>query len=165
MRLARFELFYSPLCPTCPAAKEVVREVAEEEGIELEEINIMSPEGENRAKKYEIRGIPHLVINGACHILGIPTKEAIAGLLREAQKPKEIKPDRFINIKGEVCPYTYVKSKLALEEIEPGEVLEIILDHKPAVENVPRSMENEGHKVLEVTQINATDYQILVKKK
>jgi TusA-related sulfurtransferase len=72
--------------------------------------------------------------------------------------------DRSIDIKGEVCPYTYVKSKLALEELEPGQVLEIILNHKPAVENVPRSMENEGHKVLEVAWLNQTDCKILVEK-
>jgi TusA-related sulfurtransferase len=56
---------------------------------------------------------------------------------------KKIKIDKQINLKGEVCPYTYVKSKLAIEKMEVGEVLEIILNHKPAVENVPRSMENE----------------------
>lgn len=77
MRSARFELFYSPLCPTCPRAKEIVRKIAEEEGIELEEINIMSPDGEKRAKAYNIKGVPHLVINKLHHICGIPTKEAI----------------------------------------------------------------------------------------
>lgn len=74
-------------------------------------------------------------------------------------------PDKIIDIRGEICPYTYVKSKLALENIETSQVLEIILNHKPAVENVPRSMENEGHKILEVSQINETDYKIVVKKK
>lgn len=72
--------------------------------------------------------------------------------------------DRAIDIKGEICPYTYVKSKLALEEMEKGEVLEIITDHKPAVENIPKSMENEGHEVLLVNQINQTDWKIVVRK-
>lgn len=75
-----------------------------------------------------------------------------------------MEPDKKIDIRGEICPYTYVKSKLALEELETGKVLEIILNHKPAVENVPRSMENEGHKIIEVTQINTTDYKIVVRK-
>ncbi len=56
---------------------------------------------------------------------------------------QEIKADREINLKGEVCPYTFVKSKLALEELECGQVLRVIVDHLPAVENVPRSMSNE----------------------
>lgn len=75
-----------------------------------------------------------------------------------------IQADRKIDIKGEVCPYTYVKSKLAIEEMQEGEVLEIITNHKPAVENIPKSMEGEGHQVLEVSQINETDYKIMVRK-
>ena len=73
--------------------------------------------------------------------------------------------DKSIDIRGEVCPYTYVRSKLAIEGMQQGQMLEIILDHKPAVENVPRSMENEGHKILEVTQLNQTDWKIVVRKK
>ncbi len=76
-----------------------------------------------------------------------------------------MKADKTINIKGEVCPYTFVKSKLALETIGPGQTLEIILDHEPAVENVPRSMENEGNEVVEVKKINDTDWRIVIKKK
>ena len=73
--------------------------------------------------------------------------------------------DKSIDIRGEVCPYTYVRSKLAIEGMQQGQMLEIILDQKPAVENVPRSMENEGHKILEVTQLNQTDWKIVVRKK
>ena len=76
-----------------------------------------------------------------------------------------VKINKTINIKGEVCPFTFVKSKLAIEQIKPGEVLEIILDHEPAVENIPRSMDNEGHKVLEVKKINDSDWKILIRKK
>lgn len=81
MRSARFELFYSPLCPACPAAKEVVRTVAEEEEVSLEEVNVMSPGGEVRAKEYGIYGVPYLVIDGRHRISGIPTKEAILRLI------------------------------------------------------------------------------------
>lgn len=77
---------------------------------------------------------------------------------------REFEVDKEINLKGEVCPYTFVKSKLALEEMKVGEVLKVIVDHPPAVENVPRSLENEGQKVLSVTKINNTDWHIVVKK-
>ena len=76
-----------------------------------------------------------------------------------------MEPDKTINIKGEVCPYTFVKSKLALEKMDAGKVLEVILDHEPATKNVPGSMENEGHKVLEVKKINDTDWHIVVEEK
>ena len=77
---------------------------------------------------------------------------------------EETKVDRSIDIRGQVCPYTFVRSKLAIEKMNIGEVLEIILDHRPAVDNVPKSMESEGQKVLQVAQINEKEWRILVRK-
>lgn len=76
-----------------------------------------------------------------------------------------MKADKTIDIKGEICPYTFVKSKLAIENLKSGQILEIILDHEPATENIPRSMENEGNKVIEVKKINDTDWRIIIQKK
>ena len=76
----------------------------------------------------------------------------------------EIKVDKTIDIKGQGCPYTFVRSKLAIEKMDVGEVLEIILDHKPAVENVPKSMENEGQKVLKIEQTGEKEWHIFVRK-
>lgn len=75
------------------------------------------------------------------------------------------KVDVEIDLRGEVCPYTFVKSKLALEELEIGQVLRVLVDHLPAVDNVPRSLRNEGQEVLEVKQLNTTDWNIVVRKK
>lgn len=75
-----------------------------------------------------------------------------------------VRVDREINLKGEVCPYTFVKSFLALEEMEGGQVLRVIVDYPPSVENVPRSLSNEGHEIVEVAQINDTDWAITIKK-
>ena len=80
------------------------------------------------------------------------------------EKTNELKPDKTIDLKGEVCPYTFVKSKLALEEMGLDQVLEVVVDHEPAVENVPKSLKNEGQQVLAVDKINDTDWKILVKK-
>ncbi len=80
------------------------------------------------------------------------------------EKINELKPDKAIDLKGEVCPYTFVKSKLALEEMNLDQILEVVVDHEPAVENVPRSLKNEGQKILAVDKINDTDWKILVKK-
>jgi TusA-related sulfurtransferase len=76
----------------------------------------------------------------------------------------DIKVDRTIDIRGQVCPYTFVRSKLAIEKMNTGEVLEIILDHRAAVENVPKSMENEGQKVLLVEQTGEKEWRIVVRK-
>jgi TusA-related sulfurtransferase len=72
---------------------------------------------------------------------------------------------RTLDLKGEVCPYTFVKSKLMIEEMNPGEVLEIIVDHQPAAKNIPRSMEMEGQEVLGVEQLNTTQWKLVLRKK
>lgn len=77
---------------------------------------------------------------------------------------EEVKIDRRINIKGLICPYTFVKSKLAIEDMEVGEVLEILLDYEEASRSIPKSMEDHGHKVLKVEKINDKDWIILVRK-
>lgn len=69
-----------------------------------------------------------------------------------------------LDLRGEVCPYTFVKTILALEEMESAEVLEVTVDHVPAVENVPRSVSNRGHEVLEVRQMTDNDWTIKVRK-
>ena len=82
------------------------------------------------------------------------------GLQERARTPS----DEEIDLRGEVCPYTFVKSKLALEEMAIGQVLRILLDYRPAVDNVPRSLAVQGDRVLGVRQINGTDWEITVQK-
>ncbi len=72
--------------------------------------------------------------------------------------------DKEINLKGEVCPYTFVRSKLAIEDMSPGQVLRVIVDYEPSTKNVPRSMENEGHEILDVGGLNDSDWQIIIRK-
>ncbi|NPA53377.1 MAG: sulfurtransferase TusA family protein [Aquificae bacterium] len=75
-----------------------------------------------------------------------------------------MKIDRELDLKGEVCPFTFVKSKLILEQMEPGQILRVILDYKPSVENVPKSMREEGQEVLEVKQIGENLWEVIVRK-
>lgn len=69
-----------------------------------------------------------------------------------------------LDLTGEVCPYTFVKSKLALEEMESGQVLTVVVDNPGSAQNVPRSLSSEGHQVLNVSRLNDTDWAITVKK-
>mgnify|MGYP005840664549 CR=1 FL=1 len=77
---------------------------------------------------------------------------------------EEGKVDKTIDIRGQVCPYTFVRSKLAIEKMNIGEVLEIILDYRPAVDNVPKSMQNEGQKVLKIEQTGEKEWHIFIRK-
>jgi len=72
--------------------------------------------------------------------------------------------DDELPLRGEICPYTFVKSKLALEEMESGQVLRVIVDNAESAEAVPRSLRNEGHAVLEVTALGNAEWAIIVQK-
>jgi len=76
----------------------------------------------------------------------------------------ELTIDVELDLRDEVCPYTYVKSRLALEELESGQVLRITVDHPPAAHNVPRALRNEGHEVLDVAQAAESTWVITVRK-
>lgn len=75
-----------------------------------------------------------------------------------------IKHDRELDIRGDVCPFTFVKSKLALEQMETGQVLRVIVDYRPSAESVPKSMKEEGQEVLCVNQISENTWEIFIKK-
>ena len=72
--------------------------------------------------------------------------------------------DRELDIRGEVCPYTFVKTRLALEEMVPGQVLRVLVDYEPATKNVPRSVKLQGDDVLSVQPCGASQWAILVRK-
>lgn len=79
--------------------------------------------------------------------------------------PAGIKPDFEFDLKGEICPYTFVKSKLALEMLDSGQVLQVIVDNDESAVNVPKSLTNEGNNVLGVEKLDEKDWMITVRKK
>jgi tRNA 2-thiouridine synthesizing protein A len=75
-----------------------------------------------------------------------------------------MKWDRELDIKGDVCPFTFVKSKLVLEQMQVGQILRVIVDYEPSAQNVPKSMKEEGQEVLAVNQIGEREWEIIVRK-
>jgi tRNA 2-thiouridine synthesizing protein A len=75
-----------------------------------------------------------------------------------AQEPK-----KRLDLHGVICPMNFVKTKLALEDLTPGDLLEIIIDEGDAMLNVPRSIKEEGHKIIKVIPLGET-FQILIEK-
>ncbi|MFQ6093428.1 MAG: Mov34/MPN/PAD-1 family protein [bacterium] len=59
---------------------------------------------------------------------------------------------RSLDLAGEVCPINWVKTKLALEELEAGDILKVKLDNGEPIRNVPRSAKEEGHRIIRVEQ-------------
>jgi tRNA 2-thiouridine synthesizing protein A len=70
---------------------------------------------------------------------------------------------RSLDLRGVACPMNFVKTKLALEDLESGDLLEVILDEGDAMLNVPRSLKEEGHKIIKVEPLGET-FRILVEK-
>jgi tRNA 2-thiouridine synthesizing protein A len=52
-----------------------------------------------------------------------------------------------LDLTGVLCPMNWVRARLALERMEPGERLELVLDAGEPIESVPRSAREEGHEV------------------
>ena len=73
--------------------------------------------------------------------------------------------DRTLDIRGEVCPYTYVKTRLALEEMAAGQVLRVQVDYEPATRSVPRSVKVQGDEVLSVAATQPGQWEIFVRKR
>jgi TusA-related sulfurtransferase len=63
-----------------------------------------------------------------------------------------IKMSNTIDLRGVCCPTNFVKAKLALEMIDAGEVVEFLLDDGEPVKNVPRSLKDDGHKLLNLKE-------------
>ena len=54
---------------------------------------------------------------------------------------------RTLDITALTCPMTWVRTKLELEQLAPGEVLDVRCSPGEALENVPRSAAEAGHEV------------------
>ena len=62
------------------------------------------------------------------------------------------KTDHFLDITAYVCPMTFVRTKLLLERMAVGETAAIRLNGGEPIQNVPRSLQEHGHKVISLTQ-------------
>jgi TusA-related sulfurtransferase len=56
--------------------------------------------------------------------------------------------DKEIDITGELCPMTFVRTRLALDRMAPGQVLLVKLRGEEPLRNVPRTAAEQGHAVL-----------------
>jgi TusA-related sulfurtransferase len=76
----------------------------------------------------------------------------------------DVHSDAQVDITGVVCPITFVKTKVALEELDDGQVLEIKLNDGEPIQNVPRSLKDEGHKVTSVIKNEDGTWRLTVIK-
>ena len=72
---------------------------------------------------------------------------------------------RTIDIRGLVCPMTFVKAKLAIEDMITGGLLSITLDYEPATRSIPNSMRELGHEVLAIEQTGPKEWRLTIRKR
>lgn len=75
--------------------------------------------------------------------------------------------DYFIDITQEVCPMTFVKTRLQIEKMNSGETLVIRLLGDEPLKNVPDSLTELGHRVIRIERErqDADLYTLIIEKK
>ncbi len=73
--------------------------------------------------------------------------------------------DRDLDITNETCPMTFVRTRLALDRMQPGQVLRLTLKGDEPRRNVPRTAIEQGHAVLSTTEAAEGVQVLLIRKK
>ena len=76
---------------------------------------------------------------------------------------ERIQAQEELDLRGVICPYNFVKTKLKLENMQSGEILAVLLDDGEPIRNVPQSIQNEGQEVLRQEPIEGA-FRIFIKK-
>jgi tRNA 2-thiouridine synthesizing protein A len=69
-----------------------------------------------------------------------------------------------LDLQSEVCPFTLIKSRLAVEQLGEGQFLEVHLGNGESASNVPRSLDLEGHDVFSVEKPEAAHWVVKIAK-
>lgn len=77
---------------------------------------------------------------------------------------EEIRVDEKIDITKEICPMTFVKTKLKLESMLSGQILEVTLRDGEPLKNVPRSVKEEGHNIVDIRK-DGTFYKLFIERR
>ena len=77
---------------------------------------------------------------------------------------EEIAFDDEVDLTDAVCPMTFVRAKAAIEELEIGQVLKVHLNEGEPMQNVPRSLMDDGQQVLRLAPSDEGTFDLYVKK-
>jgi tRNA 2-thiouridine synthesizing protein A len=69
-----------------------------------------------------------------------------------------------IDLLNEICPMTFVKTKLALEKINQGERIKVIYNSQEAKTNIPKSVTEINHKIISITDLDKEKFYIIIQK-
>ena len=83
---------------------------------------------------------------------------------KDARDERAMRVDVELDLRGVICPYNFVKTKLKLEAMEAGQTLAVILDDGDPIKNVPRSVSDDGHTVL-LQEPWAQAHRVIIQKR
>ncbi|MCW9035507.1 MAG: sulfurtransferase TusA family protein [Rhodospirillales bacterium] len=69
----------------------------------------------------------------------------------KSKESVDVELDFYLDITKEICPMTFVKTKLMLEKMSPGQLLQVQLKGAEPLKNVPLSVKEHGHEVISLT--------------
>lgn len=70
----------------------------------------------------------------------------------------------FLDITDEVCPMTFVKTRLLVEKMPPGATAKILLRGEEPLQNVPASLTELGHSIVSLTSREDGTHLLIVRK-
>ncbi len=80
---------------------------------------------------------------------------------KETAKPEVTQK---LDLEVEVCPFSLIKSRIALEALAPGEILEVTLGNSESAANVPRTLDLEGHDVISVDKSGPGIWSVIIQR-
>ena len=69
-----------------------------------------------------------------------------------------------LDVTEEHCPMTFVKTKLELAKLNEGDILEVLLREGEPLDSVPKSTEEQGYEIIEVSHIKKDIYKVVIKR-
>ncbi len=69
-----------------------------------------------------------------------------------------------MDVKGYACPYPQLYTIKTLEELKPGDILEVVLDNPPSYEIVQKTAEKRGCTILSAEKVKDSVWRIVIKK-
>ena len=89
---------------------------------------------------------------------------------RSARKPRVVKKAKpveeivdSLDLKGVACPFNYVQAKIRLETMDLGQLLEVTIDDGEPIQNVPTSLTNDGHEIVDTKKVGE-HYRLTIRK-
>ena len=71
---------------------------------------------------------------------------------------------KVLDITKEHCPMTFVKTKIELSKLQPGDILEVLLSEGEPLDNVPRNAQEQGYNVVAIEPVAGTTHTVVIER-